>query len=75
MSKALLSQFEQLTTWFSGEQRAPHKPLLVLLALGEWSRGNSSVKFSETAKTLAELLQRFGPPRKTYHPEHPFWRL
>lgn len=68
MSKALLSQFEQLTTWFSGEQRAPHKPLLVLLALGEWSRGNSSVKFSETAKPLAELLQRFGPPSQDVPP-------
>ncbi len=75
MSMALLSKFEQLTTWSKGSQRAPHKPLLVLLALGEWSRGHPSVKFSEADKPLKELLRRFGPARKAHHPECPFWRL
>lgn len=75
MSEQLLSRFENLITWIGGDQRAPHKPLLVLLALGEWTRGNKAVRFSDAAAPLTELLRRFGPARKTYHPEYPFWRL
>lgn len=31
--------------------------------------------YRETSKELIRLLRRFGPPRKTEHPENPFWRL
>ena len=75
MSHALISQFENLKTWAGGGHRAPHKPLLVLLALGEWARGNRELRFTEVVEPLTDLLQRFGPPRKVHHPEFPFWRL
>jgi putative restriction endonuclease len=31
----VLQRFDQLNIWKQGDQRAPHKPLLVLYALGE----------------------------------------
>ena len=75
MSTAWLSRFDGLTTWANGNERAPHKPLLILLALGELSRGNATVRFADAVEPLTELLRRFGPARKAYHPEYPFWRL
>src|SRR5438270_13393870 len=71
----VLSLFEGLVSWSRAGERAPHKPLLVLLALGEWVRGNYSVRFSDLVKPLTELLRDFGPSRATDHPEYPFWRL
>jgi putative restriction endonuclease len=71
----VLQRFDELTIWKQGEQRAPHKPLLVLYALGLWQRGQTEVTFREAEPTLRTLLQEFGPPRKSDHPEQPFWRL
>jgi putative restriction endonuclease len=64
-----------LNVWKQGDQRAPHKPLLVLYALGRWQRGRPEVSFAEVEPELTSLLQEFGPPRKSDHPEQPFWRL
>ncbi len=75
MFETILARFDNLRTWGSGGQRAPHKPLLVLLALGAWERGQRELKFSEVVESLTELLRRFGPARKVQHPEQPFWRL
>jgi putative restriction endonuclease len=74
-SDAVLARFEDLTVWRQGDQRAPHKPLLVLYALGQWQRGRRAVTYRETVPDLTALLREFGPPRKSDHPEQPFWRL
>jgi putative restriction endonuclease len=74
-SEDVLQRFDELTVWKQGEQRAPHKPLLVLYALGLWQRGRAEVTFREAEPALRALLQEFGPPRKSDHPEQPFWRL
>src|SRR5438067_1019645 len=71
----LLLRFERLTMWSSAGQRAPHKPLLVLLALGEWTRGQQTVRFADARTPLTELLRDFGHTRQSHHPEYPFWRL
>jgi putative restriction endonuclease len=56
--------------------RAPHKPLLVLYALGRWSGGDEAdIPFKDIDRDLTPLLKEFGPPRQSYHPEYPFWRL
>ena len=75
MSDAILTRFDQLNTWKQGDQRAPHKPLLVLYALGRWQQGKAEVTFKEAEPDLTALLREFGPPRKSDHPEQPFWRL
>jgi putative restriction endonuclease len=47
-------------------QRAPHKPLLILLALGRLAQtGTSEVTWSEAEKELTVLLNQFGPPSET----------
>lgn len=45
-------------------RRAPHKPLLLLLALGKWTRGNYRLSYSEVDKALAPLLRIYAPPKK-----------
>jgi putative restriction endonuclease len=72
----ILQRFDRLNVWSRGDQRAPHKPLLVLYALARWSRGErGDLPFREVEKPLTELLREFGPSRKSDHPEYPFWRL
>lgn len=71
----LRSRFENLTVWKRGDQRAPHKPLLVLYALGHLLQGDRWLQFSEIEEDFSDLLIEFGPPRKNHHPEYPFWYL
>ena len=55
--------------------RAPHKPLLTLWALGQCLSGKDRMVSYKSAKpALSDLLEKFGPPRKT-GPEYPFWYL
>lgn len=72
----LLDRFNGLGVWSRGGQRAPHKPLLVLYALGRWQRGETGeLRFEEAEPELTALLKEFGPPRHSHHPEYPFWWL
>jgi putative restriction endonuclease len=74
-AETLFQRFDELNTWKQGEQRAPHNPLLVLYALGLWQRGQTEVTFLEAEPALKALLQEFAPPRRSDHPQEPFWRL
>ena len=75
-ASTLLSRLEKLRVWSRGNERAPHKPLLLLHALARIERGQERVmKFAEVKGPLEELLREFGPTRKQTHPEYPFWRL
>jgi putative restriction endonuclease len=72
----VLNQFESLSSWSRGDQRAPHKPILVLYALARWARGDrGEFKLQDAERDLTRLLKEFGPPRQSHHPEYPFWRL
>jgi putative restriction endonuclease len=72
----LLDLIPRIRTWKKGSQRAPHKPLLLLLALGRVQRGEPRwVRFSQVEEKLRELLKTYGPPRDSYQPELPFWHL
>jgi putative restriction endonuclease len=56
-SPSILDRFDQLGIWRRADQRAPHKPLLVLYALGRWSRGETAdVAFGEAEIDLTPLL-------------------
>jgi putative restriction endonuclease len=74
-SASITKNFEALTIWQRAGERAPHKPLLLLLALGLLSRGTTLVPYVEYEHKLADLLREFGPSRRTQHPEYPFLRL
>ena len=65
-----------ITVWKRGTQRAPHKPLLLLYALGRLVRGDDrEISYADVDRDLRELLIDFGPERRSCHPEYPFWRL
>lgn len=70
---ALQRKLTELNVWKRGDERAPHKPLLLLLAIGRAARGEGRlVSFREIEEPLTGLLRHFGPPRHSYHPEFPF---
>lgn len=72
----LLDKVQGLNIWKRGDERAPHKPLLLLLAIAHATQGRPRMEtFVELEEPLARLLRNFGPPRVTTHPEYPFWRL
>ena len=53
---AVLKQFDDLSIWKQGDQRAPHKPLLVLYALDQWQAGQEEVSFRQAEDDLTKLL-------------------
>jgi putative restriction endonuclease len=72
----IVERFRSLTIWRNGGQRAPHKPLLCLLAISKLiSEDIRLLPFRIIEKPLQDLLTEFGPPRKVCHPEYPFWAL
>ena len=72
----LLKQFKDLNVWRRGDERAPHKPLLVLYALGRIQAGaDRLIPFDQIEGPLTRLLEEFGPPRQSAHPELPFYHL
>lgn len=72
----LIAAITSLRPWQRGHERAPHKPLLLLWALARVQQGGSPrIHFMEVEEPLTRLLREFGPARRTYHPEHPFWHL
>ncbi|WP_162055842.1 phosphorothioated DNA-binding restriction endonuclease [Pontibacter pamirensis] len=72
----ILHQFQNINTWKSNGERAPHKPLLLLLALGELQRGNNNyIVYTNIEQKLKDLLIDFGRPNTNVRPHYPFTRL
>ncbi len=72
----ILQRVRNLNVNKSGDRRAPHKPLLLLLALAKMQKGEYQVSFTEVEETLRPLLDIFAPPVKSRHqPELPYWYL
>ncbi len=71
----ILKTFRSVRSWVRGDQRAPHKSLLLLLALAEIQRGVRWISYPDLEPKLKQLLADFGPHRKSFHPEYPFWHL
>ena len=78
-AKRLLNRFATLRQHQRNGQRSPHKPLLVLLALGRLAETGSSVlPWSVAEPVLADLIAEFGPPSRTGRGQsaaYPFTRL
>jgi putative restriction endonuclease len=69
-------RFAALNVWRRGGERAPHKPLLLLLTLARVARGGDRlVPFASVEEPLRTLLIEFGPPRATQNPHLPYWHL
>jgi len=71
----VLFRFESLKQGKQGGAAAPHKPLLILYALGRLRvSGDRFVPFKDVDEDLRALLSQFSA-NKNHHPEYPFWRL
>lgn len=72
----LKEKISNLTIWKNNGKRAPHKPLLILYALGRFqNEDRTSLTYEETRGKLKSLLMEFGPASQLYHPEYPFVHL
>ena len=51
---SVLRQFDGLNVWKRGGQRAPHRPLLVLYALGRWAAGKAGHEGESSDRLMNE---------------------
>lgn len=72
---AILDKIKSVKAWKRGDIRAPHKPLLVLLAISKLLSGEKYLAYELIEEKMENLLRDFGPPRKNYRPNYPFVRL
>jgi putative restriction endonuclease len=73
---ALIQKFTKVQRWGRGEQRAPHKPLLLLAALVRVQRGEERlIRYVELEDQLRPLLEEYSPAGRAQRPHYPFWRL
>ena len=55
---------------------SPHKPLLLLLAIGRHLNGHDTlVAFEQIEADLNSLIRRYGLPNSRENAHYPFWRL
>ncbi|MGY1737010.1 phosphorothioated DNA-binding restriction endonuclease [Geodermatophilus sp. SYSU D00684] len=77
--REVLAQLASLRQHQQDGRRSPHKPLLVLLALGRLAaNGSSALPWDVAERELADLLKEFGPPSRTGRAQsaaYPFTRL
>ncbi|MFG3252453.1 phosphorothioated DNA-binding restriction endonuclease [Streptomyces sp. NPDC048172] len=65
----------RLKRWTRDDERAPHKPLLMLYALGRFQQDpDGALRYSDVERDLHGLLREYGPPRATT-PAYPFHHL
>ena len=78
-AQQVLERLSSLRQHQQDGRRSPHKPLLVLLALGRLPEtGSSTLPWSVAEQRLADLIQEFGPTSKTPRAQsaaYPFTRL
>lgn len=74
--RKLIDAINHLNIWKQGDQRAPHKPLLILYALAKLQNSDQQwLNYNVAGEDLRKLLIDFGPLRKSQYPEQPFVRL
>lgn len=72
----ILNRVRRLNVYRRGERRAPHKPLLLLLAIAEQQRGVRKLAYREVEDPLRKLLDSYAPPVQGRHdPSLPYWHL
>ena len=72
----IIWKFQKMRQSREGGARAPHKPLLVLYAIGRLLRdGVRLIPYSEVDEKLGDLLKEFGPRQTNIGTHYPFWRL
>lgn len=73
---ALPAQLRELRIHRKGDTPSPHKPLLLLLALGHVQNGDTALlSFEAVEQSLTHLISVFGSTRSKANVSNPFWRL
>ena len=67
----ILRRFQAFIVWERHGERAPHKPLLILYAIGKLLLGEERLCYKEIEDDLCDLLKEFGPWRENYRPQLP----
>jgi|GEM_PF-4618521 len=70
----LLDKFLNVKVHKAGGKASVHKPVLILLALREFQKGNFELYYEEFEKELSELIKKVGLV-KSPKPYYPFVRL
>ncbi len=73
----LLEKIQLISCWRRGDQRAPHKPLMLLHTLSLYKHGHQRLLNFEkdVDQQVKDLLIQYGPHRAAHRTEYPFWRL
>ena len=72
----IVHRFQKIRIWKRKGVSAPHKPLLILYALGKLLRREDRlISFTEVDEKLGNLLSEFAPKKSRQGTEFPFWRL
>ena len=71
----ILKVFASIRSFSDGDQPAPHKPLMLLLALSSLKRNVRWLQFAQVEAEFRQLFLAFGPGRRQQNPHYPFWRL
>ncbi|ESA37381.1 restriction endonuclease [Leptolyngbya sp. Heron Island J] len=72
----ILKYFSNLNIYRRGNRRAPHKPLLILIAISKFQQGQINLSYEEIEQALKPLLNAYAPPVSGSHqPELPYWYL
>jgi putative restriction endonuclease len=72
----ILQAFDRMRVWQRGDQRAVHKPVLVLFALAKVGAGGTAMMdWNDAEPHLKELLEEFGPTDSSKTRHNPFWHL
>ncbi|MET9370262.1 phosphorothioated DNA-binding restriction endonuclease [Streptomyces griseoflavus] len=70
-----LERVARLRQWTRNGTRAPHKPLLLLYALGRFHHdADGELRYTAVEQDLRHLLTEYGPPNRTT-PAYPFHHL
>lgn len=76
MDEGWVERVAGIRRWARNGERAPHKPLLLLYALGRLhANGSSRTSYAEAEPALQQLLRDYGPSGRTTSPAYPFHHL
>ncbi len=72
----IIKKFQKMRAKQTEGQYSPHKPLLVLYAIGKLRRGEERLTpYFQVDEDLGKLLQKFGSEEMKDGTNYPFWRL
>ncbi|WCL80040.1 HNH endonuclease [Saprospira sp. CCB-QB6] len=70
--KELEARWAKIKSWKAKGKRAPHKPLLLLYALGAWQQGQTQLQYAKEEAKLKDYFREFSKSPSGPKPHYPF---